>query len=764
MRQLIAIAFALGLWLAPSSAQAFDTGPHADMTRDALTAEGFSAAAADVGMVDNWFVDYYTNPDDNPYSGHANALIGLTRFGFNREDWLNQWVEGARRMHFDAESRQIGMPDLLTTAGVEKEWQRLMFLTRKWVQYAGRQSRPDPLDVMAVLGISLHAVQDFYTHSNWVEDPSTENGRGGPGVSSLGFGETPTWFDVPPEARRELVGNRAVYTGVKGIPRGHGNWQSDKNDHLHGGLNKDWPGRPKYQEAYVTAYFATRQWIRAVRTWLGNEPLWKRAMSLRGTAALRHDVRGAEEISIFSGHWQGGGEPCLPFKCGERTGKAGSITSLRLALGDFHDRGPTPYRKAFNRYIGGFREYPTEPLNLPDLPSSRTDQLFTRFVKLEILNYRGIDLGDLVGSADIYAQAGIDGQPYTSTVINGEDSFGFSGSYAPFTWIRSVPTSQRESTPVESMTVRIETGDRRFAGTDDNVYLNLGRHRFSLDKRLYDDFERGDDDTYSVPIGPATRDGLTVGDISRVAIEKSRDGAAGGWLLQGVTLVVNGRVLVRNRSIDRWLEDSRREWKASGLARDHRTADVIPVWLQLREDDFGPQDTGDLNPFDRMTALPIAYRLGPPAGQQVTGGARLSGRLSMENGDKARATYRIVTFDVDPPPPPVQPPDTTPPPPPPPGPAGDADLIVTKLTIGDVTVKNQGTAAAGPFTVTVYNGPTVRDSVQFAGLPAGASMTLAYTSGSCDGSWTAVADSSNAIPESNEGNNTKENLDEAPIC
>lgn len=39
-------------------------------------------------------------------------------------------------MHFDAESRQIGMPDLSTTAGVEKEWQRLMFLTRKWVQYA----------------------------------------------------------------------------------------------------------------------------------------------------------------------------------------------------------------------------------------------------------------------------------------------------------------------------------------------------------------------------------------------------------------------------------------------------------------------------------------------------------------------------------------------------------------------------------------------------------------------------------------------------
>ena len=370
-------------------------------------------------------------------------------------------------------------------------------------------------------------------------------------------------------------------------------------------------------------------------------------------------MTGAEEISIFSGHWQGAGEPCLPFKCGDRTGNAGSVTSLRLALGDFHDIGPTVYRRAFNQYIGAYREYPTEPISMPDLPSSRTDQEFTRFVKLEVLNYRGIDLGDLPGSADIYANARMDGQPYTSTVINGEDSFSFPGSYAPFTWIRSVPIFQRESTPVESMTVRIETCDRRWAGTDDNVYLDIGRHRFSLDKRLYDDFERDDDDTYAVALGDATRNGLTIGDISRVSIEKSKDGVAGGWCLHGVTLRVNGRTFVRDRRIDRWLEKSKRVWVAPGLTRDHRTSDVIPIWLQLREDDFGPQDTGDINIFDRNTSLPIAFQLGTTVRQTVTGSDRLSGRLSMDNGDKARVTYRISSFDVDPPPPPVPPPPTT---------------------------------------------------------------------------------------------------------
>ena len=54
--------------------------------------------------------------------------------------------------------------------------------------------------------------------------------------------------------------------------------------------------------------------------------------------------------------------------------------------------------------------------------------------------------------------------------------------------------------------------------------------------------------------------------------------------------------------------------------------------------------------------------------------------------------------------------------------------------------------------------------MQFAGLSPGASATLAYSSGSCAGSWTAVADSNNVIPESNEGNNTRVNLDEAPVC
>ena len=175
---------------------------------------------------------------------------------------------------------------------------------------------------MAVLGISLHAVQDFYAHSNWVEDPVAENGRGGPGVSSLGYGETPTWFDVPPEVRRQLVGNRAVYTGVKGIPRGHGNWQSNKNKNLRGGLNKDWPGRPKYQEAYVTAYFATRQWIRAVRVLAGQRAAVEaRDVAARhgSASARRQGRRGDLDLQrALAGRW--GAVPAVQVRRAHRQG------------------------------------------------------------------------------------------------------------------------------------------------------------------------------------------------------------------------------------------------------------------------------------------------------------------------------------------------------------------------------------------------------------------------------------------------------------
>lgn len=114
----------------------------------------------------------------------------------------------------------------------------------------------------------------------------------------------------------------------------------------------------------------------------------------------------------------------------------------------------------------------------------------------------------------------MDGQPYTSTVINGEQSFSFPGSYAPFTWIRSVPTFQRKSTQVESMTVRIETGNCGSAGTDDDVYLNIGSHASRSTSVSTTTSSAATTTRTSVPIGTATRDGLGRGRVGHHGLQQ----------------------------------------------------------------------------------------------------------------------------------------------------------------------------------------------------------------------------------------------------
>jgi hypothetical protein len=220
-----------------------------------------------------------------------------------------------------------------------------------------------------------------------------------------------------------------------------------------------------------------------------------------------------------------------------------------------------------------------------------------------------------------------------------------------------------------------------------------------------------------------------------------------------VTVIVNGQVILRNRAIDRWLQGSSRTWVAPGFVRDHRTADMVGVWLQLREDDFGPQDTGDINRFDRHTSLPIAYRMGTTVSERVRGGAQLAGRLPLQNGDSAQATYRLSTLTVTPPPSPAPPQQPEPAPPPPPPVSGKApDLVITSMTSNSFTVKNQGEVAAGPFRVTVVAGSN-RADVDLPGLGVGESQMRAYDVANCYDVREARVDSLNQVAENNEVNN-----------
>jgi hypothetical protein len=359
----------------------------------------------------------------------------------------------------------------------------------------------------------------------------------------------------------------------------------------------------------------------------------------------------------------------------------------------------------------------------------------------------------------MYANVRIDGQPMTSAVIEGHDSFSFRNPNEPYTWIKAVPAVPNEGVPVEHVEVEVKTAGVSSAGTDDDVYLRVGPNlRFPLDKRLYDDFERGDRDTYSVPIDEATRAGMTVGDIRQVGIEKSRDGIAGGWKLGGVKLIVNGRLVYNNQGINRWLEDSHRSWTAPNFTRRATRGRKIPVRLRLDEDDFlyGGDDEGDINPFDRRWVVLVGYIPDEnfPLQRTTGGGGRLGGRL--DDGDEATITYRIETIEPDL----IEPVVVPPPPPPPPGPK--PDLVVTEFRLGSVTVQNQGLGAAGPFRVRMDNSVNARFE-SFTALAAGATETRKIDPGLSCNTWIATVDDIGQVQETNETNNTR-NLEPDTVC
>jgi len=144
------------LALAAGPAAALDAGPHTDMTRDALAAEGFGVNAANVGVMENWFVDYYWNAKENPFSGHGDMLTEMLANAdpTTMEYWPQFVVDGTNHMHFD--SSQPGFPNLSNLQGVDAEWQRLMRVTRSALATA--KNTQDPLTVMAIVGMSLHTV------------------------------------------------------------------------------------------------------------------------------------------------------------------------------------------------------------------------------------------------------------------------------------------------------------------------------------------------------------------------------------------------------------------------------------------------------------------------------------------------------------------------------------------------------------------------------------------------------------------------------
>ena len=199
MKRVAVITAALALTATPS-ALAFDTAPHYDITGDALTAEGFGRDAVRLAQLNNWFVDLYVNAKATPASGHApwwKTLLGARWYLGEIENWNSSTIQAATRMHFDSHQGGWGYRQ---KQDLEHEWKRLLQMTITMCKEGLRTAKPALC--LTSLGAGFHQLQDFYTHSNWVEPRfGTLPGYDGPGWAGQGRGTAPTWFDLPVAVR-----------------------------------------------------------------------------------------------------------------------------------------------------------------------------------------------------------------------------------------------------------------------------------------------------------------------------------------------------------------------------------------------------------------------------------------------------------------------------------------------------------------------------------------------------------------------------------
>lgn len=560
-------------------ALAFDSGPHHYITGDAMRAEGFSADATQVAQLANWLTDIYNFPQI--------AVFGRFDAAARRS---------AADLHFDYGATVVidgAVTHLTSTIAIEMEWNRLMRATREAALEAAR--RGDTIGLLTVIGISTHEVEDFYAHTNWVEPKGIRsvNGFDGPGFGgSATAPSNPTFFDVSPSQRATLQ----LYTGVPGITVPHGSWSCDPRTCL----NKDWPGRPYYARAYETAYFATRQWLEALKTWLSDPAVWHAAQSYRAVGSARSELdfeaQNEHGISFDAGHWMGEGEPFL----GSPPGPGGSLDDLLLAAANYITHKMTRYRAKFQQEVPLVASADPPQASTP-VACSGPIQAGTGFLITKVTHVRdatpshSIDPGP--DQADFYVREEVDGVDYQTGMIHGHDDFAFPPPTYPFTLIQPYATvRQARPEPVASLTVTIGTSDSRLAGTDDNVTIRFNDHlRFQLDKPGYNDFERGATDTYSLRPPPGT----TMEDLRYVQIEKSPDGVAGGWELGSVSVRANGRQLYAKTGIDTWLEADHRTWRAPDWVAPAATTTRIPVTLELWDSDgfaYLGDDHTDINP------------------------------------------------------------------------------------------------------------------------------------------------------------------------
>ncbi len=229
-----------------SAASAFDTFWHSELTRKVGDEFGFSEDARKIMQLGDFSPDFF-----GPVSDFASAnlpgksLEALNQYGANNA----QSREAAIFLHFDNLSGELD-----SNAKFDYLFSQLLKNTQGALADFGKRSKLDDRTrktlILITLGASLHAVQDFYSHSDWVHQDFSKTAS--PPVQ-LPSGElrAPTWFEFRARAgdpsHWPFQTRSGIYPPAAGVEDTHTHMNHDNSRLVY--REYETPGQPLVSQA-----------------------------------------------------------------------------------------------------------------------------------------------------------------------------------------------------------------------------------------------------------------------------------------------------------------------------------------------------------------------------------------------------------------------------------------------------------------------------------------------------------------------------------
>lgn len=372
----------------------FGTGSHFDLTRTVLAEYGFAETPIKMVQVGNWMTDYYAT---SPTHGEKHRDV-------------------LEKLHFD---------NLYDEEQVIAYWATLLRNIKTTTERAAESE--DKMAMLVVLGVGLHAVQDFYAHSNWVElhpqkDPAEF--RADTFIRAFNASRKPQF--------------KGLHTGKYPDDRvtGPGEFDPPVDADIHGmhgfGLNKDSPLQRRWDDAYIFAYAGSHELVEAIKAWSEetNPGFWDevREFELDTTEEenrLSRDIMATRNISMWlegkgqDGIWKGPGSGSSRFFTAFSSKWLGSHRSMMME--DFHD-GNVQDDIAAELYTRSARaEMPV----LKPYEKAR-NALMIRVMYVSERNKSMIDPGQVLsmGGSDFYSRITVDRQEFWGRTVQNKRTAG----------------------------------------------------------------------------------------------------------------------------------------------------------------------------------------------------------------------------------------------------------------------------------------------------------------------------------------------------